>query len=95
VRGGVAQWYSGDHAGARQQMALLEARAQRQYVSGVSLALLHEVLGDKDEAMDNLARAVADHDPLMRPAVAARDADWHGDPRFAALMKKMGLPEQE
>jgi TolB-like protein/Tfp pilus assembly protein PilF len=92
---GVAEWYSGDHAGARQQMALLEARAQRQYVSGVSLALLHEVLGDKDEAMDNLARAVADHDPLMRPAVAARDADWHGDPRFAALMKKMGLPEQE
>jgi TolB-like protein/Tfp pilus assembly protein PilF len=90
---GVAQWYGGDRAGARQQLALLEARAQRQYVSGVSLALLYEVFGEKDKAMSHLARAVADHDPLMRPAVAARDAAWRGDPRFAGLLKKMGLPE--
>jgi TolB-like protein/Tfp pilus assembly protein PilF len=92
---GAAQWYGGDQAGARQQLALLEARAQRQYVSGVSLALLYEVFGEKDKAMSNLARAVADHDPLMRPAVAARNADWRADPRFAGLLKKMGLPEQE
>jgi TolB-like protein/Tfp pilus assembly protein PilF len=90
---GAAQWYGGDRAGARQQLALLEARAQRQYVSGVSLALLYEVFGEKDKAMNNLARAVADHDPLMRPAVAARNADWRGDPRFNDLLKKMGLPE--
>jgi TolB-like protein/Flp pilus assembly protein TadD len=90
---GVALWYGGDRAGARQQLALLEARAQRQYVSGVSLALLYEVFGEKDKAMSHLARAVADHDPLMRPAVAARDAAWRGDPRFAGLLKKMGLPE--
>lgn len=89
---GVAQWFGGDRNAARQQLALLETRANRQYVSGVSLALLYEVTGDKDRAMSQLARAVADHDPLMRPAVAARDADWRGDPRFVALLKKMGLP---
>jgi TolB-like protein/Tfp pilus assembly protein PilF len=88
---GVAQWYAGDRAGAREQLALLEARERHQYVSGVSLALLYEVFGEKDKAMAELARAVADHDPLLRPAVAAREADWRNDPRFPALLKKMGL----
>lgn len=88
---GAGQWYSGDREGARQQLALLESRAQRQYVSGVSLALLYEVFGEKDKAMSQLARAVADHDPLLRPAVAARDSDWRADPRFPDLLKKMGL----
>jgi len=90
---GLAQALNGDRAGAREQLTLLGTRASRQYVSGVSLALLNWQFGDKDQTFANLSRAVADHDHLMLPAVAARDADWRADPRFAELMTKMGLPK--
>ena len=89
---GVAESVTGDTKGAEQQLMTLESRSQRQYVSGASLALLYWQLGDKDKAIASFARAIDDHDPLMRPAVAAHMAGWHSDPRFKELVAKMGLP---
>ncbi|GEM_PF-4656065 len=89
---GLALDATGDRAGARAQLDELEARAQRQYVSGVSLALLEWEFGEKDRAFANLERAVHDHDHLMLPVVAARFADWRGDPRFLQLLREMSLP---
>jgi TolB-like protein/Tfp pilus assembly protein PilF/DNA-binding winged helix-turn-helix (wHTH) protein len=89
---GVALFYNGDKAGARQQLQILEARSRQHYVSGASLALLQARVGSKDEMFANLARAEADHDALMRPAVASTYSPWYGDPRFNALLVKMGLP---
>lgn len=89
---GVALFYSGDKAGARRQLEALEARAREHYVSGVSLALLQAPLGHDSEVYANLARAEADHDALMRPAIASHYPLWYGDPRFNALLVKMGLP---
>jgi len=88
---GLTQSLSGDRRGARAQLDTLESRARRQYVSGVSLALLEWQFGEKDQAFANLDRAVTDHDHLMLPVVAAQSADWRNDSRFAVLMKKMGL----
>lgn len=88
---GVILYYCGDVAGAREQLRILEARQRQHYVSGASLALLQGVLADKDQMFANLARAVADHDAMLRPAVAARRSPWYGDPRFNALLLKMGL----
>ncbi|HET7930780.1 MAG TPA: tetratricopeptide repeat protein [Rhodanobacteraceae bacterium] len=89
---GIALYFSGDKAGARKQLQILEARSRQHYVSGVSLALLQAQVGSRDEMFASLARAVADHDALMRPAVASHDSPWYGDPRFKALLVKMGLP---
>lgn len=89
---GVAEYLAGDKNGAHQQLAILEARSKQQYVSGVSLALLYWQFGDKDKGMANLTRAVANYDPLMRPAVSAPGAEWRSDPRFEQLVAKMGLP---
>jgi TolB-like protein len=91
---GLTQSLNGDRRAAREQLDALESRARRQYVSGVSLALLEWQFGEKDQAFANLDRAVADHDHLMLPVVASHNADWRGDPRFAALMGKMGLASQ-
>ena len=91
---GLTQSLNGDRRAAREQLDALESRARRQYVSGVSLALLEWQFGEKDQAFANLDRAVTDHDHLMLPVVASQNADWRGDPRFAALMGKMGLASQ-
>jgi TolB-like protein/Tfp pilus assembly protein PilF len=91
---GLTRSLNGDRHAAREQLDALESRARRQYVSGVSLALLEWQFGEKDQAFANLDRAVADHDHLMLPVVASQNADWRGDPRFAGLMREMGLASQ-
>ncbi|HWU77517.1 MAG TPA: tetratricopeptide repeat protein [Rhodanobacter sp.] len=89
---GVALDLVGDHAAARQQQAILESRSKHEYVSGVSMGWLDAQLGDNDKAFANLSRAIADHDHLMLPVVASHDDSWRTDPRFAALLLRMGLP---
>lgn len=86
------QWEAGHHALAREQLAALEKRSARQYVSGVALAFPEWELGDKDRAFDNLLRAAADHDHLLMMVTGFSDADWCSDPRFAMLMQKVNLP---
>lgn len=90
---GVAQSLTGDDKTAHQTLMTLESRRKHQYVSGVSLALLYWQLGDKDKAIAGFTRGIDEHDPLMRPAVAAHMAGWHSDPRFKQLVAKMGLPQ--
>lgn len=89
---GVGLSMSGDERGARRQQADLEARSRHQYVSHVSMAWLDAQLGDNDKAFANLARAVTDHDHLMLPVIASKDDSWRADPRFIALLARMGLP---
>lgn len=89
---GLAQSLAGDTKGTKEQLAIIETRSHQQYVSGVSLALLHEQLGERDKVFADLSRAVADHDHLMLPVIASRGDPWQDDPRFAQLRVKMGLP---
>lgn len=84
---------AGQHAAARQQLDELEARAKRQYVSGVALAFPEWQLGDKDRAFANLLRAADDHDHLLMMVSGFRAEEWCSDPRFAELLKKMDLSE--
>ncbi|HLI17222.1 MAG TPA: tetratricopeptide repeat protein [Rhodanobacteraceae bacterium] len=89
---GVALSQTGDEAGARAQLAALEARSRNHYVSEVSLAFLGAQLGQTDQVFARLSLAERDHDPLMQPVMADRSAGWHADPRFAQLRTRMGLP---
>jgi tetratricopeptide (TPR) repeat protein len=73
---------------------LLQRRSTR-YVSPASLALLTAGLGDTNETFGWLARAIEVHDPILiyyfvnEPLLEP----FRRDPRGAAVLRAMGLPE--
>jgi serine/threonine-protein kinase len=76
---------------ARRLLAALEARP---YISPVDVATIHVGLGERDQAFEWLERALKERayglvflptDPRFDPV--------RGDPRFAAVMRRVGLPK--
>jgi tetratricopeptide (TPR) repeat protein len=80
-------------AGAALGIALfLEERAQTEYVSPFRVALVHVGLGDVDAALCSLERAFEIRAvDLSEVKVDPRFAPLAGEPRFVALLQKMGL----
>ena len=85
---------AGDASYARDVLRELEEKRQRDYVSPVELATVNIALGDFDRALDWAEAAVPERrgwlaylnvHPVVDPL---RD-----EPRFKALVKKMGLPQ--
>ena len=77
---------------ARAVLAEMETARGRQYVSPRDLALVHACLGEDDEAIHYLERAYEEHAPWM--SFLAVDPMWdrlRDDPRFTAIVRKMGL----
>ncbi len=67
--------------------------SSRQYVSPLSIALVYVGLDQKDEAFQWLDKAYAERSVrLINIAVHPRFASLHSDPRFAALVRQIGLP---
>jgi serine/threonine-protein kinase len=70
----------------------LKSRRGRQYVSPWGLASIYARLGEKDAALEWLERAYDEHDStLVWLKVHPRFDALRGEPRFAALLSKMGL----
>ena len=70
----------------------LERRAQERYVPPFQLALVRVGLGDYSGALDELERGYAIHDTGMSGLkVDPRFKPLAADPRFVALLGKMGL----
>jgi tetratricopeptide (TPR) repeat protein len=71
----------------------LKEDAKTRYVSPLGFAISYAKLGDKDQAFPWLEKAVAEHCP---PVVSLKtNPEFDGlrsDPRFTALVKRMGLP---
>jgi hypothetical protein len=68
-------------------------RSAQQYVSPYSIALLYVGLDQKDEALQWLEKAYAERSVrLINIAVHPRFASLRSDPRFAALVQRIGLP---
>jgi TolB-like protein/Tfp pilus assembly protein PilF len=77
---------------AREVLSELNARRREQYVRSVYFALVHTGLGEPDEALDWLEKAYEERDIWM--AWLANDATFdslRSDPRFNALIKKVGV----
>ena len=73
--------------------ALIE-RSRREYVSPYFIAMIYAGLGDADRAFEWLDRAYAGRSTLLAWQSTNADLDLlHSDPRFAELMKKMGLEQ--
>ena len=85
---------SGYSATIRRIIDLYRQRAKRQYVDPANIAFFYADLDDKDQAFAFLEKAYVEKSDLAGyiKNIAALDK-WHSDPRYVALLKKMGLPQ--
>ena len=83
----------GDHEGARAVLERLRAESSSRHVSSYSLALIHLALGEAETALELLDRAYQEHDDaLVTLKVNPRFDPLRGQPRFAELLRRVGLP---
>jgi eukaryotic-like serine/threonine-protein kinase len=83
---------AGDRASATAELAALKKMSKDGTVLPFNLALVDLGLGDRTRALDNLERALAADSQMM--AWIGRDAIFdsiRSEPRFVALLKKMGI----
>lgn len=70
----------------------LKARSLRQYVSPYKLAVINAALNDSDKAFELAEKAYEEKDEYL--VFMKIDPSWaplHSDPRYQALLKKLGL----
>jgi len=91
----VANVQFGNRARARELVHDLAERAERGYVVPFWLAVGHAALGDLDRAFEHLVQARHDRDPnLLYITATPRAIGWHADPRYAELLRDIGLLDQ-
>lgn len=91
---GEAYALAGDKTRARQILSQIEDRAKREHVSPLYPAIVHTGLGDKDLAFSELGAAVEERDTnVLALKIAALYDPLRSDPRFAVLVRKVGLPD--
>lgn len=92
ARLGYAYGVAGRRAEALAVLADLERRAKRSYVVPSVTVLAHVGLGQKAEALDALEKAFEERESWMAwLKVDPLLVSLHGEPRFQALVKKVGL----
>jgi len=86
---------AGKRAEAGAFLRELQERSKRGYVPAYDLAVVHLALGEKEAALQWLQRAYDEHDwGLVVLAVEPRLDPVRSDPRFQALLRKVGLQER-
>ena len=91
---GWAYAMSGDRERAKEILSDLKEKAKSEYVSPVEIGRVYLGLDEVDNAFTWFTRSVEDHDIGM--GLFIRDPIFdpiRSDPRFIALMRKMGLEE--
>ncbi len=90
---GYVYGIQGKRQEALQVLSNLEARSKKEYVTAYAVALVHAALGDKDQAFAWLDKAVEERTHWL--VWLKRDLRWEpirSDPRFEALIKRVGFP---
>jgi serine/threonine-protein kinase len=83
---------SGDAEGARRLLDELRRLSSQRYVSPTTLAQIYAGLGDKHEALNQLEEGVAARAAdLAWLGVRPVFASLHAEPRFGALLRRLGL----
>jgi tetratricopeptide (TPR) repeat protein len=93
---GLAHTYatSGRKTEARKILAELQTLSEHSYVPATDMALVYAGLGDKDKAFAWLDKAYAEHSfALSNLKVEPRFDLLRSDPRFADLLRRIGLPQ--
>ncbi len=90
---GHALAVSGDKSGALKVLAELDETAKRTYVSPYQIAAIYAGLGDKDQTFARLEKAYGERsDWLVNLTADQRFDSLQTDPRFADLVRRVGLP---
>jgi len=90
---GEAQAASGDRRGALEVLSKLKETAKVRYVSAYDVSMIYAALGSKSQAFAWLEKAERDHSSLLPYITWDRRADnLRTDPRFHALLQRLGLP---
>ncbi len=83
----------GYKAVSRKQLEFLEARSRKMYTSPLEFAYQYAFLNDKERTLKSLEDSFRDRSPAM--AFLQNEPLFnflHDDPRYKALVKKMGIP---
>src|SRR2546421_10951951 len=91
---GLGQAYAmaGKRNEAQKALAELQEQSKQRYISPAVIALIYAALGDKDQAFAWLEKSVEEHDLTMaRLKVDQRFDSLRSDPRFAELVRRVGL----
>jgi eukaryotic-like serine/threonine-protein kinase len=84
---------SGYHAALKKIVTLQEEQIKRIYIDPAFIALNYSALGDKDRAFFWLEKAYAEKSGFLPYIKTAPFFDsLHSDPRYASLLKRIGLP---
>lgn len=86
---------AGRRSDALKVLTQLEQLAKQTFVDPYNLAMIHAGLGDKDAAFAELDRAFS-HSQSTSAAFLKSDPFWNtmkSDPRYAALLRRTGLPQ--
>jgi tetratricopeptide (TPR) repeat protein len=81
---------------AQRMLDLLQARAHDnpELILDVDFALIHEGLGDRDQALAYLSSAIERRmGTVVLLGSFAAFAEAHSDPRFRALLDRIGIPQ--
>ncbi len=83
---------AGRHSLARQTLAGMEHLRQSRYVSGEAMAVAYLAVGQRERALAELDRALAEHSFTL--VFAKRNQVYeplHGDPRFEHMLRVVGV----
>ncbi|HTE87407.1 MAG TPA: hypothetical protein VK639_00475, partial [Terriglobales bacterium] len=92
----VARVYSryGYRASIAREIEMTKQLVKHRYVDPVDFAYSYAELGDKEQTFAWLEKAFAEKSGGLEviKTVPALD-QWHSDPRYVELLKKMGMPQ--
>ena len=92
---GYADALSGAIDQAQMRLQMLEQSSSQRYLPPQTLALVHLGLGERDQIFAALERSYAEHD--IHLSYLKADPQWNSlkdDPRFVALLRRIGLRQQ-
>jgi DNA-binding winged helix-turn-helix (wHTH) protein/TolB-like protein/Tfp pilus assembly protein PilF len=85
---------SGNAREARRILQSLQAASKSRYISSFEIATIFASLNESDHAFDSLQKAYEDRDyNLFRLRADPRLESLHKDPRYADLLRRVGLPQ--
>jgi Flp pilus assembly protein TadD len=91
---GFAYATTGNRREAEQILAKLKSLQERGLVPSGSVAILYGALGDSNEAFAWIEKAYEERDPQLTYLKTGRRFEpLRHDPRFQALVRRIGLPE--